>query len=84
VTYSLTQGGDGQDVSVNNGQATSTTLTGLGKWKIYYVKIAVRNEKGFGPFSAEKDMRTTEEGIAHLKRSLIWNNDLRFLYFVVT
>jgi len=65
VAYSLTSGGVAQDVIVNNGQATSTSLTGLGKWTIYYVKVAVRNENGFGPFSAEKDMRTAEEGIVH-------------------
>jgi len=69
VIYSHTQGGDRQEVIVNNGQATSTTLTGLKKWTIYYVKVAVRNEKGFGPFSAEKDIRTTEEGTLHIIRS---------------
>lgn len=62
VSYSRTQGGGGQDVIVNNGQVTTTTLTGLGKWTEYDVKVAMRNELGFGPFSAVTKMRTAEEG----------------------
>ena len=37
-------------------------LESLKKWTVYKIQVQVTNDKGLGPFSEEKTVRTKEDG----------------------
>ena len=42
--------------------ALTLELDSLKKWTVYMIRVLVTNDKGDGPFSEEKTVRTKEDG----------------------
>jgi hypothetical protein len=65
VIYAPITGSD-TVITISGGQ-TSYTITNLGKWSSYRIKVKCYNDKGDGPASADVINRTLEDGKNTLK-----------------